>query len=180
MGFIDSARPFVVLPIVFGILASTPAVAQPAATAAQASGLRLVAGGIGGGAAGVLAGGLAAVAARSLVPCDDQDGCIREYGDWAVTGAFIGESLLLPLGTHLANGRQGQLAPALLASAGIGAAGVAAYWSIQKYGTDDWGNTRGNPDALTTLTLVAMPVLQLVSSVLIERATARRRASPTR
>jgi hypothetical protein len=136
---------------------------------------RLVAGALAGGAAGALAGGLLAGGLRFLGPCDDQDGCIDRYADWAFSGAVLGQSVGLPLGVHLANGRQGRLPPALLASAGIGTAGLIAYWGIQRYGTDEWGNTRGNPDLLTAATLVAVPVLELVTSIAIERATSRRR-----
>jgi hypothetical protein len=136
---------------------------------------RLVASGIASGAAGALAGGLIAGGLRSLGACDDQDGCIGVYADWAVTGALLGQSLALPVGVHLGNDRRGRLAPALLTSAGIGTVGLLGYRGIQRHGTDDWGNTRGNPDALTAVTLVAMPVLELAASIAIERATARRR-----
>jgi hypothetical protein len=135
---------------------------------------RLVAGGLAGGATGALAGALIAGGLRFLAPCDDQDGCIDRYADWAFSGAVLGQSVGLPLGVHLANGRQGRLPPALLASAGIGTAGLIAYWGIQRYGTDGWGNTRGNPDLLTAATLVAVPVLELVTSIAIERATTGR------
>jgi hypothetical protein len=135
---------------------------------------RLVAGGLAGGAADALAGALIAGGLRFLGPCDDQDGCIDRYADWAFSGAVLGQSVGLPLGVHLANDRQGRLPPALLASAGIGTAGLIAYWGIQRYGTDGWGNTRGNPDLLTAATLVPVPVLELVTSIAIERATSRR------
>jgi hypothetical protein len=46
---------------------------------------RLVAGGLAGGAVGALAGGLIAGGLRFLGPCDDQDGCIDRYADWAHT-----------------------------------------------------------------------------------------------
>jgi hypothetical protein len=136
---------------------------------------RLVAGGLAGGAAGALAGGLLAAGLRALGPCDDQDGCLDRYAEWAISGAILGQSLGLPVGVHFANHRQGHLPPALLASAGIGTAGLLAYRAIQRYGTDDWGNTRGNPDALTAVTIVAMPVLEMVASIAIERTTSRRR-----
>jgi hypothetical protein len=136
---------------------------------------RLVAGGLAGGAAGALAGGLLAAGLRVLGTCDDQDGCLDRYADWAISGAILGQSLGVPVGVHFANDRQGHLPPALLASAGIGTAGLLAYRAIQRYGTDDWGNTRGNPDALTAVTIVAMPVLELVASIAIERTTSRRR-----
>jgi hypothetical protein len=137
----------------------------------------LVAGGLAGGAAGAVVGGLLAGGLRSLGPCDDQDGCLAVYAEWAVSGAFLGQSLGLPLGVHLANHRQGNLAPAILASAAIGTGGLLTYWGIQRYGTDEWGNTRGNPDALTAVTIVAMPLLELAASIAIERASSRRRAS---
>jgi hypothetical protein len=137
---------------------------------------RLVVGGLAGGAAGALAGGLITGGLRALGPCDDQDGCLDVYADWAVSGAFAGGSLLLPVGVHIANGRRGSLAPAMAASAAIGAGGLAAWWAIQNNLTDEWGNDLRAADALTALTVIATPALQLASSVLIERATSRRRA----
>jgi hypothetical protein len=138
---------------------------------------RLVVGGLAGGAAGALAGGLIAGGLRALGPCDDQDGCLDVYADWAVSGAFAGGSLLLPVGVHIANGRRGSLAPAMAASAAIGAGGLAAFWAIQNNRTDEWGHDLRNADALTALTIIATPALQLASSILIERATSRRRAA---
>jgi hypothetical protein len=139
---------------------------------------RLMAGGLAGGAVGAVAGGLLAGGVRALGPCDDQDGCLDRYADWAVSGALLGQSLVLPIGVHLANDRQGRVPPPLLASAGIGTAGLLTYWAIQRHRTyDEGGNPRGNPDAFTAVTVMAMPVLELVTTIAIERATARRRGN---
>lgn len=83
--------------------------------------------------------------------CGD-DACGLEE---AAYGAVIGESVLLPLGIHLANHSRGNYGLSLLASAGIAAVGIAAISA-----TDD-----ASP-------LIAVPIAQIVSSILIERATA--------
>lgn len=67
---------------------------------------------------------------------------------------------------HLANRRQGRLAPALLTSAGVGALGLGVFWGVQK---------AEGPDALMVATVIATPALQILSSVAIERFTSRRR-----
>lgn len=59
-------------------------------------------------------------------------------------------------GVHLANRRRGNYALSLLASAAIGAAGVLAVDAAN----DGWP-------------LISVPIAQLISSILIERATAR-------
>ena len=71
-------------------------------------------------------------------------------------GAVIGEATLLPLGVHLANHRRGNYGLSLLASAALGAAGVLAV----EVANDGWP-------------LIPIPIAQLISSILIERATSR-------
>lgn len=127
----------------------------------------LVGGGLAAGGVGVLAGGVLGGALRAvLAPCDHQDGCLDGYAASALDGAFVGESILLPLGVYLAGRRRGRLAPAALASAGVGALGWGVFRGVQ---------SAEGPDALMGATLVATPLLQLLSSVAIERATRRPR-----
>lgn len=80
--------------------------------------------------------------------CGD-DACGLEE---AAYGAVIGETVGLPLAVHLANHSRGSLGLSLLASAGISAVGLLAI---------DASND-GAP-------LIAVPIAQLISSILIER-----------
>jgi hypothetical protein len=110
---------------------------------------RLLLGGVLGGVAGVFAGG--------IVGAKLTDGNCEDCGlEGAAYGLVVGGSALLPLGVHLANGRRGNFGRALLASLAIGAAGFGAAL----------GTNRGE-------IMLAVPVLQLISSVAIERATGR-------
>ena len=84
--------------------------------------------------------------------CGD-DACGLEE---AAYGAILGEATLQPLGVHLASRRHGNYGLSLLASTGIVAAGVLAVDATN----DGWP-------------LIPVPIAQLISSILIERATAR-------
>lgn len=135
--------------------APAPGPATPAAGVEPADGghstPRLVVGGLLGGGVGL---GLGALVVGALgggdTLCGDDPCGFAE----AIFGAIGGVVTLLPLGVHLANGRRGNYGLSLLASAGIAAAGLALA------GGGDHGEV-----------LVAVPVLQLVSSILIERGT---------
>ncbi|MGH7601067.1 MAG: hypothetical protein ACREOI_32315 [bacterium] len=83
------------------------------------------------------------------------------YEEWDglagfVIGAPIGESLLLPVGVHIANGRRGNLPLAVLASVGIVGTGIAVAAST--------GDAK---------ILVAIPFAQLLACTAIERSTGR-------
>ncbi len=126
--------------------ATRPAVQREAGTGG------LVLAGLTGGTLGFF-GGLflgSAIGGGNRI-CGD-DACGLEE---AAYGALIGESTLLPLAIHLANHNRGNYGLSLLASAGIAVVGIAAV-----SGADD-----ASP-------LLAVPVAQIVSSILIERATA--------
>ena len=110
----------------------------------------LAAGGILGGAVGVFGGALAG-ARITQHDCEDC-GIVG-----AAYGAVAGGSALLPLGVHLANGSRGRLVPSLLSSLAIGVAGVGVAAASNSVDV-----------------MIAVPVLQLMSSILIERRTARR------
>ncbi|MGH7497572.1 MAG: hypothetical protein ACREL3_01840 [Gemmatimonadales bacterium] len=111
----------------------------------------LAAGGILGGAVGVFGGALAG----AKITQNDCEDCALVG---AAYGAVAGGSALLPLGVHLANGRRGKLGPSLLSSLAIGAAGLGVAAASNSVDV-----------------MIAVPVLQIISSVLIERATGRRR-----
>ena len=111
---------------------------------------KLAAGGAAGALAGTLIGALAGAAASPLLPCNDDLG---GFGHMAV-GAGAGSTMATPTFVHLANDRQGQYLPSLAASGAI-AFGVFHFSS-------------GDANA----GLLAIPLLQIASSVLIERLTA--------
>lgn len=77
----------------------------------------------------------------------------------ALIGAAIGESMLLPAGVHVANGRRGSYWMSALVSAGIAAGGIglleAAHWDA--------------PAA--PIIAAAVPLAQLGASIAIERST---------
>lgn len=143
--------------------AATPALAQRSEAGAQPRPtMRLVTGGVLGGAAGLAVGGLAGAMVGSNTCLDEgnPDSCRGAEGMFI--GGLAGETLSIPLGVHLANGRAGRLLPSMLASAAITAAGAAAVAATES-------------DGVLVGAAVAVPVLQLATSVLIERATTRRR-----
>jgi hypothetical protein len=114
---------------------------------------RCVAAGLIMGTIGFLGGGL--VGAR--IDKATSDG----YEEWDglagfVIGAPIGESLLLPVGVHMANGRRGSLPLAMLASVGITGTGIALAASAGEGGI-----------------VVAIPIAQLIACTAIERSTSR-------
>lgn len=129
------------------------AAADPSAPSTRASIPGMVLAGVTGGTIGVFGGGLigSAVGGGNAI-CGD-DACGLEE---AVYGAILGESVTLPLGVHLANRRRGNYGLSLLASVGIGALGILAV----EASNDGWP-------------LLAVPAGQLVTSILIERATSR-------
>lgn len=119
---------------------------------------RLVVGGVVGGVAGFF---LFGYAGAMIADDPDSNEGFEELAGFVV-GATIGESIGLPVGVHLANRREGKVLPAMLVSLGIGAAGVALALAADGSG------------ALPAVILGVTPVAQLVSSIHIERTTARR------
>jgi hypothetical protein len=129
-------------------IATDPA---PQSLAGRAGTPGLVLAGLGGGTVGFFSGLFigGAIGGGNRI-CGD-DACGLEE---AAYGAVIGETALLPLGVHLANHRRGNYGLSLLASAGVTAVGLLAI---------DASND-GSP-------LIAIPIAQLITSILIERAT---------
>ena len=113
----------------------------------------LMLGGILGGAAGLLGGGLAGYHLGGGGRLCGDDSCGLYAG---VLGAVAGEMALLPLGVHLANHSHGNYGYSLLASVAIGVVGTSAAAKHE-----------------SGLVLLAVPIVQIVSSILIERATSR-------
>ena len=110
----------------------------------------LALGGLGAATVGTFAGAVIGSRLTTRYPCEN---CGLEG---LVYGGVAGGSALLPLGVHLANGRRGNYGTSLLTSLGIGAAGLAVAVASQEGAV-----------------MLTVPVLQLVSSIAIERATAR-------
>ena len=83
-------------------------------------------------------------------------------------GAAAGGTIGMALGVHLGNRRQGNLAIDVLAGAGV--------WGI---GITTLVLTSGWKPPATTVLAVAVPVAQLVTTVLVEQATSRPRTVQT-
>ena len=118
--------------------------------------LRLVLAGIVGGAIGVLVGGYFGNIAAVICDSSGEWGCLES----AVWGAFIGESVFMPLGVHLASPRRWNFLLLLLRLVGVGAISV--------------------PSAVVALAtirfdeiLLATPVIQLGVCIGIEWSAAR-------
>jgi hypothetical protein len=111
-------------------------------------------------AAGLLAGTIGFFGG-GLIGAEIDKASSDGYEEWDglygfVVGAPIGESLLLPVGVHLANGRRGNLPLSVLASLGITGAGIAMAVSTSE-----------------AKILVAIPIAQLLACTAIERSTSR-------
>lgn len=111
--------------------------------------------GILGGGLGFFLGGAVVGAVADDAGCYELD-CLR----WAFLGAVAGESLGVPAGVHLANGRRGSYAGAAAASTLIGAAGVLAL-------------STGPSDGTLVAVAIGAPLAQLLASMAIEQSTAK-------
>ena len=122
-----------------------------------ASTLFMVVGGVTGGTVGLFGGAIigGTLGGGNSICYDDPCGL-----EEALLGAVLGESVLLPLGVHLANHSDGNYGYSLLGSLAVGAVGIGLV---------------GATDSAELL--LAIPIAQIISSVLIERATSRPKAS---
>jgi hypothetical protein len=112
--------------------------------------------------AGLMAGAIGFFAGGFLGADIDKAGS-DGYEEWDglagfIIGAPIGESLLLPVGVHLANGRRGNFPLSLLASVGIAGAGIFAAAAAEE-----------------PYMLLSIPILQLAACTAIERSTGQSR-----
>jgi hypothetical protein len=119
-------------------------------------------------AAGLLGAGIGIAAGRgagelALSDCR-HDMCGLGAALMFLTVAGAGTSTLAPLGVHMANGRKGNYGWSLAASTAIMASGLVLTAALFE-----------QSPTLAQATLVSIPVLQVVSSILIERKTAARR-----
>ena len=115
----------------------------------------LMAGGVGGG---MLVGVAGAQLGHVLV----DEGSASWIPLGTLMGGFVGISSGIPMGVHLANGRRGTYFLSLLASTGVGVAGVLLTSSVR-------GSGAGGVYAALAGTVLG----QIGVSIAIERATAR-------
>ena len=109
--------------------------------------------GLATGTAGFLLGGL--VGAALSGDRDDHDSWVESL-QGAVIGGTVGESLMLPLGVHLANDRRGDLLLSMPASLAIGVGGALIGRRLERTGKA-WP------------VLILTPIAQLAASMAIER-----------
>jgi hypothetical protein len=117
-----------------------------------------------GGVAGGLVGGITGFYIGGKRCVDPGVGETCHYLDGGAAGVFAGVTLGVPVGAHLLNQRRGSLPLSLLASVAIAGAGIAAF-----QGSD----ANHNDNAFFTI-VIGVPVLQVVTSTVIESVTSRR------
>jgi hypothetical protein len=129
---------------------------------------RVLAGSFVGGAAGVLVGGTVGgfIGGNRCSSPGNPDSCDLIRG--IAVGIVVGSTLGPPVGAHLFNRRQGSLAWSLVASAAIATAGGFAI--------DAADRNQSGSQRTTTLNaiIVGVPLLQVVTSAIVEYRTARR------
>lgn len=128
--------------------------------ARQASAGSAVGAGIGLGLAGFLVGGLTGVAITHNCTGDEYCGL-----EGAFLGAAAGGTFGMALGVHLGNKRRGSFVLDFFTGAAVWGAGIAIASG------SEWDNTT------TTAAFVAIPIAQLVTTVLVERAVSRSRSA---
>jgi hypothetical protein len=109
-----------------------------------------VGGGIVGGSAGLFGGLLAGVALDHTHTCMGEDCSLGQ----ALVGAAVGETIGLAVGAHIGSASRGNLALAVLTSAGISAAGILAL---------------RHPGRAAPAIMITIPVLQLAAVSALER-----------
>lgn len=129
----------------------------------EAGAARLVKAGVLGLAGGWLAGGAAGIGLAKWNPLDRDE---LDDGAWTpgmLIGLQAGQAVGIPLAVHLANGRRGSLKTSLLVSSALSLAAVSLMWTDD---IDGLFEAPGNAAAW-----VALPLVQIGASVLIERRT---------
>jgi hypothetical protein len=124
----------------------------------QGSAAASIGAGIGLGVAGFLAGGL--IGSGSASNCTSSDFCQLEA---AFYGAAAGGTFGMALGVHLGNGRRGNLALDFLTGALVWGAGIGIA-------------AASNSETGYTVAFVTIPIVQLVTTVVVERAVGRSRS----
>ncbi len=114
--------------------------------------LRPIVGALLAGGLGVIGGAFVGGSSSGAQNCDEEM-CGLEYLFW---GAVVGETIMMPLGAHLGNGRRGSLGLDLLASIGVAGAGLGLTYAT------GFGNI-----------FVLTAILQVVTTVAIEIKTGK-------
>lgn len=115
----------------------------------------MISGGLLGGAIGTLGGGY--LGAAIVDDTCEGEGCFAGIIQGAFVGAAAAESVLLPLGVHLAAGGKGDFGTSLAASLALGAAGVGIAYATHV------------DDPLGAGLLMAVPLAQITVSVMQHR-----------
>ncbi|MBA3658187.1 MAG: hypothetical protein H0W67_01160 [Gemmatimonadales bacterium] len=105
---------------------------------------------------GILVGGAGMVAGAAIGAQLREDHCEDCGLAGLIYGGILGELATVPLGVHLANRRQGSYSLGLLSSLAVTGAGLAIAAGADR-----------------TEVLLAVPVLQIITAVAVERATSR-------
>lgn len=127
----------------------------------------LAAGGVIGGAAGWILGTVAlGIPLAHALPATD-DG-LSTPG--VIIGLQVGQALGIATGVHRANARRGEFRKSLYVAAAAAAFGMATLW------TDDFDEVFEAPRSQAIL--VAVPLVQLISSIHFARAGARETSPP--
>jgi hypothetical protein len=108
-------------------------------------------------------GGIGLLAGFSAECHEDPGQCIGGGVRGLFVGAAIGEALLLPVGVHLVNRRQGRLEREILLSLGAAAVGVGAI------------SVLGDSDAVVVPVILSVPTAQLLGTITEERRREGRR-----
>jgi hypothetical protein len=116
---------------------------------------KMVAYGLIYGALAFVGGGLLGAA---LSAEHDEHDLLFEKLEPAFIGGTIAESLLLPVGVHVANGERGQLALSMPASFALGVGGGLMARKLERSGRSNWA-------------VLVTPIAQLAAAIAIERAT---------
>ena len=119
---------------------------------------RVAASGVGLGLAGFAVGGL--IGAGLSGKCTSSDECQAEG---AFLGAAVGGTLGMALGVHLGNHRRGNYALDALTGAAVWATGIGIAVAT-------------GSESATWAAFVFIPIVQLVTTVAVERAVGRKRA----
>lgn len=147
-------------------LPSAPAIATQSVAGTGRTLLGATAGAVLGALAGAMIG---AATASDAAPCQngDPDGCLGAQLPSAIWGTGVGITLATPLGAHLGNRSQGNLAHTALASAALFLGEVIVLRSM----VED-----GRTEHKTTVFGIAMgvPVLQIIATTIVERAAVNR------
>jgi hypothetical protein len=127
----------------------------------------MVGGAVLGAAAGALIGGVSGGSFTSRDCGNDSDACLGAAFPGFIWGVGLGHTIGAPIGAHLANRRQGDVARSLLVSSALFATEVLVLRSFVRD-----GRTAHKTTALVVVSVA--PVLQVIASSIVESRTSSR------